>query len=272
MGNGQPRHDALTIEWVVAVHATYLGANGWLLEIGGLRLLVDPWLQGDLVFPPGPWLLRGQLGRPLPAPENLDLLLLTQGLADHCHAPSLELLPNDLPVVGSASAASRVRQLGFTTVTALAPGERTAMGELTITATAGAPVPAVENGYLLQHPQGRLYLEPHGFLPEDLPAQALDAVISPVVDVGLPLAGAIVKGKEVLPRVLERFDPLTVLASATGGDVRFSGLLSNLFQLQGTLDEAAAVVERSGRGRRLLDPVPGERYGLAVRDPAAAQS
>jgi hypothetical protein len=113
------------------------------------------------------------------------------------------------------------------------------MGELTITATAGAPVPAVENGYLLQHPQGRLYLEPHGFLPEDLPAQALDAVISPVVDVGLPLAGAIVKGREVLPRVLERFDPLTVLASATGGDVRFSGLISKLFQLEGTLAEAA---------------------------------
>jgi L-ascorbate metabolism protein UlaG (beta-lactamase superfamily) len=42
------------------MHATYLGANGWLLEIGRLRLLVDPWLTGPLVFPPGPWLLRGE--------------------------------------------------------------------------------------------------------------------------------------------------------------------------------------------------------------------
>ena len=247
------------------MYATYLGANGWLLEIGRLRLLIDPWLRGELVFPPGPWLLRGQLGKPLPAPHHLHLLLLTQGLADHCHAPSLELLPADLPVVGSVSAAKRARQLGFTTVTALVPGERHALGELTVTATAGASVPGVENGYLLSHPQGRLYLEPHGFLAEDLPVQALDAVISPVVDVCLPLVGAILKGRQVLPQLLERFTPLTVLASATGGDVRFSGLISKLFQQKGTLAEAARAVERSGEGRRLLDPVPGKRYAVAVR-------
>ena len=31
--------------------ATYLGANGWFLDVAGLRLLVDPWLFGPLVFP-----------------------------------------------------------------------------------------------------------------------------------------------------------------------------------------------------------------------------
>ena len=41
--------------------ATYLGANGWLLEVGSLRILVDPWLRGMLSFPPGPWFLRGEL-------------------------------------------------------------------------------------------------------------------------------------------------------------------------------------------------------------------
>lgn len=254
------------------MHATYFGANGWLLEIGGLRLLVDPWFRGELVFPPGPWLLRGQLGQTMPVPENLDLLLLTQGLADHCHPPSLELLPSDLPVVGSASAAARVRQHGFATVTALRPGERYSIGALTITATSGAPVPAVENGYLLEHPQGRLYLEPHGFLPADLPAQALDAVITPVLDVGLPLAGAIVKGRQVLPQLLERFDPLTVLASATGGDVRFSGLLSGLFWQEGTMPEAANTVAAAGKGCRLLDPVPGERIAVAVRNDSGART
>ena len=34
-------------------------------------------------------------------------------------------------------------------------------------------MPQVENGYLLEHPGGRLYLEPHGFLPADLEAGAL---------------------------------------------------------------------------------------------------
>ena len=76
--------------------ATYFGANGWLLEIGDCRVLVDPWLSGSLVFPPGAWMLRGELPHPWPVPENLDLLLLTQGLADHAHQPSLKLLPRNL--------------------------------------------------------------------------------------------------------------------------------------------------------------------------------
>ena len=97
-------------------------------------------------------------------------------------------------------------------------------------------------------------------------------MITPVVDVGLPLAGAIVKGREVLHQLLDRFDPLTVLASATGGDVRFTGLLGGLFRVEGTLAEAAETVEWSGPGRRLLDPVPGERYAVAVRNPSGART
>jgi L-ascorbate metabolism protein UlaG (beta-lactamase superfamily) len=246
--------------------ATYFGANGWLLEIGGLRLLVDPWLTGSLVFPPGPWLLRGELPHAWPVPERLDLLLLTQGLADHCHPPTLALLDRQLPVVGSASAAARARQLGFSQVTALRPGEQLAWPDgdqqLQITATAGAPVPQVENGYLLRHPAGRLYLEPHGFCDPGLAAEPLDAVITPVVDLGLPLAGAFVKGQQVLPQLLQRFSPRTVLASTAGGDVRFSGALVGLLRAEGST--AAAAGQLSAPGQRLVDPEPGARYDLAA--------
>jgi hypothetical protein len=246
--------------------ATYLGANGWLLEFDGLRVLVDPWLRGDLVFPPGPWLLAGRLPAPCPVPGQLDLLLLTQGLPDHCHPPSLALLEHRLPVVGSVDAVARVRTLGFTTVTALKPGDVHVHGSLRITATAGAPVPGVQNGYLLDHPAGHLYLEPHGFLAADVPPRPLDAVITPVIDVGLPLAGAFVKGRTVLPDLLERFQPLTVLASTTGGDVRFSGLLGGLLRSEGTAAEAeATVVARGPAGCRLVDPVPGVRFVSPTR-------
>jgi hypothetical protein len=256
----------------MSLSATYGGANGWLLDFQdadvqepGLRVLVDPWLQGPLVFPPGPWLLKGELNDPLPAPEGLDLLLLTQGLADHCHPPSLELLPRDLPVVASPAAAARVRQLGFTTVTALPPGRIHRFGPLVITATAGAPVPHTENGYLLEHPGGSLYLEPHGFLARDLEPRRLDAVITPVIDLGLPLAGAFVRGRQVLPELLELFQPTTVLASTTGGDVRFSGVIAGLLRSEGTVEEATSMVERGGAGRtRLIHPIPGVAYTLPV--------
>lgn len=256
----------------MSLKATYSGANGWLLEFGDpggggspLRVLVDPWLQGPLVFPPGAWLLKGELVDPPPVPEAVDLLLLTQGLADHCHPPSLALLPSDLPVVGSPSAAARVRQLGFSRVTALAPGAEHRFEQLTITATAGAPVPQTENGYLLEHPGGSLYLEPHGFLAADLAPRRLDAVITPVIDLGLPLAGAFVKGRQVLPELLELFQPSTVLASTTGGDVRFSGVIAGLLRSEGTIEEATAAVQQgSGRTAQLIEPVPGITYALPV--------
>jgi hypothetical protein len=170
-------------------------------------------------------------------------------------------------VVGSTSAVGQARRLGFVSVTALRPGERGQHGALGITATAGAAVPVVENGYLLDHPCGHVYLEPHGFLAEDLPGRRLDAVITPVVDLGLPLAGAFVRGRQVLPRLLERFDPLTVLASTAGGKVRFDGLLSHAFRQQGSVQEAAALVAASGlrEGCRLLDPVPGTCYSPPTR-------
>ena len=239
--------------------ATYFGANGWLLELDQMRVLVDPWLKGPLSFPPGPWLLKGELSEDLDAPEDLDLLLLTQGLADHAHPETLKMLPRTLPVVGSTAAIQVVKSLGFTTMTALKPGEATTVQQLTIQATAGAMVPAVENGYLLNHPGGSLYLEPHGFLDPSLPPQQLDAVITPMVDLGLPLTGPFVKGCSVVEKLVERFQPTTVLASTSGGDVRFKGILSGMLQMKGSVRSTAAGLPD---GTRWIDSVAGERYCL----------
>lgn len=243
--------------------ATYLGANGWLLGFGELKVLIDPWFSGPLQFGAGDWLLKGELASPQPVPERLDLLLLSQGLPDHCHPPSLALLPKDLPVVASPSAARRARQLGFEHVSALRPGERLAHGELRVLATSGAAVPQIENGWLLDHPAGSLYLEPHGFPAADLPQRTLTAVITPVIDVGLPLAGAFVRGRSALPVLLRRFQPAAVLASTTGGDVRFSGALAGLLQVQGSPEDAAALVAAQAAGCRFIDPQPGVAYALA---------
>ena len=239
--------------------ATYYGANGWLLEFDDLRVLVDPWLRGSLSFPPGEWLLKGELPCDRKIPETLNLLLLTQGLADHAHPATLDLLPRDLPVIGSLAAAGVVKRLGFSNVTALKPGETTVHQGLNVRASAGAPVPQVENGYLLEHPAGSLYLEPHGFLDPKLEARKLDAVITPMVDLGLPLFGAFVKGCSVVPQLVERFQPSTVLASTSGGDVRFGGALSRALQMNGSVASTGSQLPTSSRWS---DPTPGERLLL----------
>jgi hypothetical protein len=240
-----------------AAAATYFGSNSWLLEINGLRVLVDPWLVDALVFPPGAWLLKGELPQPWPIPEQLDLLLLTQGLADHAHPATLQQLPKTLPVVASPAAAKVVKGLGFTQVTCLSPGEQHHAGGLTIQATAGARVPMVENGYLLDWPGGSLYLEPHGVLDANLPKRKVNTVISPVIDLGLPLAGNFITGASVMPDLIERFSPEQVLASTTGGEVRFTGLISSLLN-------ADAGESRVASDALITTPVPGKPVMLST--------
>ena len=215
-----------------AASATYFGANSWLLEIANLRILVDPWLVDDLVFPPGPWLLKGELPKPWPIPNQLDLLLLTQGLADHAHPATLSRLPKDLPVVTSAGGAKVAKALGFSRIQSLRPGQKHRFQGVQIEATAGARVPMVENGYLLDWSDGSLYLEPHGVLDPCLRQRRVNTLITPVVDLGLPLAGNFITGASVLTELVERFQPDQILASTTGGDVQFTGLISRF--LQGT--------------------------------------
>ena len=180
------------------------------------------------MFPPGAWLLKGELPQDQPVPEDLDLLLLTQGLPDHSHPDTLRILDKNVPVVGSAAAGKVVQRLGFQRINTLRPGETHRVGDLSVRATAGAAVPMVENGYLLDWPGGSLYLEPHGVLDPELLSRKVDTVITPVVDLGLPLVGSFITGATVMPALIKQFRPTTVLASTTGGDVRFSGLISRL--------------------------------------------
>ena len=69
--------------------ATYLGSNGWFIKFKKTNLIIDPWLKGDLIFPPGEWFLKGSLEEEISMDKNIDIILLTQGLPDHCHVPTL---------------------------------------------------------------------------------------------------------------------------------------------------------------------------------------
>ena len=111
----------------------------------------------------------------------------------------------------------------------------------------------MENGYLLDWAGGSLYLEPHGVLDPTLASRPVDTVITPVIDLGLPLAGNFITGASVLPDLIERFTPQTVLASTTGGNVTFSGLISALLS-------GAEIKEQ--HDHRVVTPVPGEPVRL----------
>ena len=212
--------------------ATYLGSNGWIIEFSKCKIVIDPWLKGDLVFPPGEWFFKGSLENDIPTPKNIDLILITQGLPDHCHIPSLKLFSKDIDIICPKSALKIIDELNFSSIKVIEPSEKLLFRDIEIEATSGAPVPQIENGYIVENNEGSFYIEPHGFFDRNIKSRKLDAVITPTKDLGLPIMGPFVKGAEVLPDLIDRFNPNFILSSTIGGDAKFSGILNSLISVK----------------------------------------
>ena len=212
--------------------ATYLGSNGWIIEFKKARIVIDPWLNGDLIFPLGGWFFKGTLKDEIPTPEDIDLILLTQGLPDHCHIPSLKKFPKNTNIICSKSAYKILDRLNFKSIHIMQPGQNLKFNEIEIEATSGAAVPQIENGYILETNDGGFYIEPHGFLDNSIKPRKLDAVITPTKNLELPIVGPFVKGADVIPNLVKLFNPSYILSSTTGGDAKFSGLLNKFISLE----------------------------------------
>ena len=218
--------------------ATYLGSNGWLIKFKQTNLIIDPWLKGDLIFPPGEWFFKGSLEEEILIDKKIDIILLTQGLPDHCHVPTLEMFRKDIPIICPKSAVETLEKIGFNTIKMLKPNEKTNQFNLSFEATAGAPVPQIENGYIVKDDQDNgFYIEPHGYLDENLNKQNLDAVITPTKNLELPLVGSFVKGADVIPKLINKFNPKFILSSTVGGDAKYSGFLNKFISVQGYKEE-----------------------------------
>lgn len=262
----------LHYKFPTAMHLTWLNSNSWLIEMGGLRILLDPWLVGPLEFGNLSWLFRGEHTRPVAIPEPVDLILLSQGLEDHAHPATLRQLDRTIPVVASPNAAKVVQGLGYQQVTALAHGETyqigQQMGQLTIRAVPGSPIGPMltENGYLLKDAAGtQLYYEPHGHHSPSLKAFApVDVVIAPVVDLEIPLLGAIIKGCRSALEVAQWLQPQVLLPTAAGGDITFSGLLAKVLRAQGSPTELQQQLTQHQLPTKLIAPTPGERVNLPL--------
>ena len=241
----------------MTIKATYYGANGWLIEFDKIQILIDPWLNGELTFPPGDWLIKGKLANEVDIPKDINFLLLTQGQPDHTHPPTLKKLNKSIPVIASKAASKVVREIGFNIVNTLKPGESFTNNNLSIKATSGASVPNLENGYIIENNLQSLYIEPHGFFDQKIKPRHIDIVITPVIDFSLPLAGKFIKGKTVLPELLKFFNPSTVLTSTTGGDISFTGLINKLIKVDGSNDDIKLFNDVN---TTFINPIPLKKY------------
>ncbi|HAG83823.1 MAG TPA: Zn-dependent hydrolase [Cyanobacteria bacterium UBA12227] len=243
------------------MHLTYFGANSWLLELGQHRILIDPWLVGSLIFGNLPWFFKGDKPQVLDAlPNKIDLILLSQGLEDHAHKPTLKMLDKTIPVVGSTSAAKIVKELGYTQVTSLTPNQTfTLANQVEIRALAGAPIGPLqqENSYLIKQLDSgtSLYYEPHGYPPIELKDYApVDVVISPVITMELPLLGSIIQGNKTALQLAQSVKPQVFLNTAAGGNVQYSGLLNYLIRIVGSMDELRSQLAQHNLPTQVIDP------------------
>ncbi len=212
--------------------ATYLGSNGWIVEFEDLKIVIDPWLEGDLVFPLGEWFFKGTLEDSIPTPKDISIILITQGLPDHCHIQSLNKFPKEVKIICPESAYMIIRNIGFKNISVIKPSQKIELNGLKIEATSGAPVPRVENGYIIESKNGSFYVEPHGFFDKKVRPRKLNAVITPTKNLGLPLVGSFVKGADVVAELIEAFHPEYILSSTIGGDAKYSGVMNKFLSIE----------------------------------------
>ncbi|PSB01234.1 Zn-dependent hydrolase [Merismopedia glauca CCAP 1448/3] len=256
------------------MNLTWLDNNSWIIEIGTKKLLLDPWLVEPLVFANLEWLFKGCRGQELVPPEGVDLIVLSQGLEDHAHRPSLKLLDRQIPVVGSPNAVKVVRELGFTNVTQLQHGETFNFdNQIEIVATRGSVVGAttVENGYILKEiaTDLKLYYEPHGSHPDNLQDFApIDVVITPICDQKLPLVGAIIKGGDNALKMVQWLQPQVMLPTATSTEATYEGLIPAFLSEEGSIEGFRTSLAQNNLSTQVLTPKPLERLelNLAIRD------
>ncbi|MBR8829412.1 MAG: MBL fold metallo-hydrolase [Gomphosphaeria aponina SAG 52.96 = DSM 107014] len=242
---------------------TWLDSNSWLIEMGGKRILLDPWLVGPLVFANLPWLFKANRTTERLIPDNIDLILLSQGLEDHAHPPTLKLLDHNLPVIASPNAAKVVQELGYTQITSLAHGETFTFEEqLIIKALPGSPIGPmlVENGYFLQDltTNQTLYYEPHGYHKPAAITESVNVAIAPIVSLTIPLLGPVIQGHQTALDLCKSIHPQFILPTAAGGDVVFEGLLMSLLRPEGSVDEFRAKLVENHLSTQLITPRPGE--------------
>jgi L-ascorbate metabolism protein UlaG (beta-lactamase superfamily) len=250
------------------MHLTWLDSNSWLIEIAQKRILLDPWLVGSLVFGNLTWLFKGEKRTQRSIPDHLDLILLSQGLEDHSHPPTLEKLDHEIPVIASPNAAKVCEQLEYTKITTLKHGESFLLDEqLEIKAVPGSTVGLnlVENGYLIKDLQSdeSIYYEPHGCHSPELKKEApIKVIITPLVALKIPLLGSVINGKKEALEVCQWLKPKIILPTANGGDIDFQGILINLLQTEGTIDDFRNLLTDNNLNIQVIEPHPGELLTL----------
>jgi len=265
---------------------THLEGNGqlWQLKSGNeqVSLVVDP-LASQLDFGI-PWGYRANKVA-LSESQTIDLIcdakpthcLLTMGLDDHCHPPTITKMMNKLPdleYIVAASAEKKLIGLGLKAdkITVLKHGESCRLGDAKVIATEGAlvgpPWQERELGFLLQLGKSEMegisiYYEPHAdVILKNIKNLRADIMVSPVTKQALP-AQVPSEGQYTLvygaDRTLEIANTLgaSVVVPLGNGVLDIEGPLASLVSASGGVSELERLLEENGSSVKVEKASPG---------------
>ncbi|MEL4897722.1 MBL fold metallo-hydrolase [Crocosphaera sp. Alani8] len=247
---------------------TWLDNNSWLIEISGKRILLDPWLTGSLVFGNLDWLFKGVKSKTHHLDKPVDLILLSQGLNDHAHIPTLKELDHNIPVVASPSGAKVVTELGYKNVETLDHGKiYTLDGTVEIKALPGSLVgpQLVENAYIITDlkQKEKLYYEPHGNHCSELSEEGnIDVILTPILGVSILHFLPVLQGQKTTLKLCQTLKPKVILPTADAKETEYKGVLAAILRQEGSIDKFRQQLRDNNLGTEVMTPKPGEVVNL----------
>ena len=244
-----------------------------LIEFGGTKFLVDPYLAEQGTYPGFEGTVNSHLNNPLvelqtPLDEILDVdaVIVTHTHSDHWDEAAMALVPKSLPIFAQHQQdADLIQSAGFTDVRVLTEG--TEFGGVTLIKTPGqhgsdaalAAVPTLGKvcGVVFKHSAEKtLYLAGdtvwNQFVQDTLAALVPDIIILNTGDAQIPGLGSITMGKDDVKKVYDAA-PNAMLLTNHMEAVNHCVL---------TRQELRAFAAETGMTERLLVPEDNEAYSF----------
>lgn len=229
--------------------------NSWFLQLKGLRLLVDPWLEGvEIDF--FRWFnMQWHKTQPLPFDQlpYFDAVLITQKYPDHFHRATLKRLAPKR-IIAPASIEHKLTKL-FPDSEIIGLSKKSTSCTINDTQIQFFPtqrrIDPIYDAYLIRDDTEALFLALHGYASDTTyawPDHPVKLLISPFNHYELPalLGGIVSPGIEGLVQLTKKIRPRFVVATHDE-DKHARGLVSKLAKIRRTpLADLNAIEELAG--------------------------
>lgn len=245
-----------------SVRITDIGHSTMLIELAGLKILTDPWftdpILGVVTHPRG-------MGMSIEEIPELDLILISHGHFDHCDLKAISKLNRSaVVIVPDEKTAARVRKLGYSKITILAPWESRFVSRVSVTALPADHV-APECAYIISYENQTIYFGGDTRYVKDFPAigEKFDVTVAllPMNGLSFPLAGRVVMDPVDAAEAAVQLKARVVIPIHYNISLTIP-FLKSLFDRSapGTPEQFAQEVKRCNRHIKVVALRPGESW------------